>query len=376
MLLQKTIKAKITNLTATKERLLEQEYSNYQILIHSIITNEPNCIETYSSINLYSATKQQALRFSKKHKPKPNRKHPMIIRRDKFKTEIQKTKITKFWARIPICNIRGGMWVPIHMSYKHEHLLTLSIRQAKLTKSNNAWLLHITVQKQTNIKIPHNPRILSIDLGEKYMTASVELFNNKVTNHKFYGKEARGIRRHYAWLRKRLGNRKNLGTIKMIECKERRKINEILHEISAQLVNRAAESNSVIVLGELRGIQNAAKGKRMNRVVSNMPFHKLTQYITYKASWARVAVFKVKEHRTSKTCHRCGSIGKRPSQGLFRCPSCGLQYNADLNAAINIAERFSEQCLENGVVLNPPLNRTRACKVSTFQCKPVQPTFS
>lgn len=90
-----------------------------------------------------------------------------------------------------------------------------------------------------------------------------------------------------------------------------------------------------------------------------MPYFKLSSYITYKASWAGVPVFKIKEAWTSKTCHKCGQIGERLSQGLFRCPSCNLVYNADLNGAINIAKRFSNYMLENGASLATPVNFPR-----------------
>jgi putative transposase len=73
----------------------------------------------------------------------------------------------------------------------------------------------------------------------------------------------------------------------------------------------------------------------------------------------------VSERGTSKTCHRCGEEGRRPHQGLFKCPSCRLEYNADLNGAINIAKRFSEQCLEDGAAFDTALNSgvVKPCKV-------------
>jgi transposase len=94
----------------------------------------------------------------------------------------------------------------------------------------------------------------------------------------------------------------------------------------------------------------------MNRIVSNMPYHKLTQMITYKAQWAGVPVVKISERDTSKTCHRCGERGSHPYQGLFKCSNCGLKYNVDLNGAINIARRFSEQCSGNGAAFDTALN--------------------
>jgi len=44
---------------------------------------------------------------------------------------------------------------------------------------------------------------------------------------------------------------------------------------------------------------------------------------------------------------------------------CALEYNADLNGAINIAKRFSEQCLENGAAFDTALNSgaVKPCKV-------------
>ena len=44
----------------------------------------------------------------------------------------------------------------------------------------------------------------------------------------------------------------------------------------------------------------------------------------------------------SKTCHRCGHVAQVKG-GTFRCPSCGIEYNRDLNAAINIAHALTRR---------------------------------
>jgi len=369
MILQKTIKARIIGLTKSKEQALNKEYNNWQTLIQSLNTNNPNCIQTYQNTEIYSATKQQALRYCRKLKSK---NQPLIIRRDAFNIQRHNTKLSNYWTKIPI--FRKSIKVPIHFAKRQEHLLAESIRQAKLIRKTHRkktkWLLHITVQKEIKIKKSYSS-VLSIDLGEKVIATSVVSVTNSIT---FYGKEVRGIRRHYSWLRKRLGNRSLLKTIKKINQKEKRKTNDILHKISKQIVDEAKQTNSVIVLGNLKGIRNSAKGKRMNRIVSNMPYHKLTKFIEYKANWSGIKVAKISERGTSLSCHRCKQKGSRPKQSVFNCRHCGLKdYNADLNAARNIAERFSGQqlkaqqnavdvlgrtCLKNGVVLNSPLSRT------------------
>jgi hypothetical protein len=50
---------------------------------------------------------------------------------------------------------------------------------------------------------------------------------------------------------------------------------------------------------------------------------------------------------------------------LFKCQNCGLEYNADLNGAMNIAERFREQVLPERGLIDYALNsgEMKPCKV-------------
>ncbi len=79
----------------------------------------------------------------------------------------------------------------------------------------------------------------------------------------------------------------------------------------------------------------------MNRIVSSMPYLKLSKMIEYKASWEGVPVIYANEAYTSRTCPRCSSEGRRPHQGLFRCHSCDYEANADYVGARNLAEMAS-----------------------------------
>ena len=211
--------------------------------------------------------------------------------------------------------------------------------------------------KEVQVKSEPPSTILAVDLGERYIATSVVLAKGVMRNPRFYGKEVRGIRRHHAWLRRRLGEMKLLQVIRRIGHTERKQVNAILHKISRDIVNEAKKLKAAIVLGDLKGIRKKAEGKRMNRIVSNMPHYRLSQMIVYKAQWENIQVYKVNERNTSKTCHRCGNIGRRLSQARFKCPSCGLDYfSADLNGAINIAKRFSSYIGENGAAFDTALN--------------------
>ena len=69
--------------------------------------------------------------------------------------------------------------------------------------------------------------------------------------------------------------------IKRLGKTKKRKINAMLHKISSVAVNVTKENGAVIVLGNLKWIRSV-KGKLLNRIVSTMPYYKLTQYIFYK----------------------------------------------------------------------------------------------
>jgi len=100
MKVKKTIKAKVVFLTKIKRQLLEQEYENLQRFLRG-----------EKDAPLYSANKQQALRFYKH--VKPDREYPLSIRKDLLKIERRDTKIAEYWARIPVKGRRGGVWVAI-----------------------------------------------------------------------------------------------------------------------------------------------------------------------------------------------------------------------------------------------------------------------
>ena len=227
---------------------------------------------------------------------------------------------------------------------------------AKSFNGAHRFFLHLVVKKEVELNHAYSS-ILGVDLGERFTATAVLLSGTCKASPKFYGRNIRGIRRKYAHLRKQLGHKKLTKTIRRMKNKESRIVNDQLHKISRTIVNEAKANGAVIVLGDLKGIRNRARGRRMNRIVANMPYSKLSEYITYKANWASIPVATLSEAYTSRFCHLCHSEGKRTSQGVFKCRSCGHEYNADYNGAFNLAVRFFGQSLKNGAYGFRPENR-------------------
>jgi IS605 OrfB family transposase len=250
---------------------------------------------------------------------------------------------------ISIPTPKGRLRLPLRMAAKHARLLKEALEQTEeaeiwdshLTRSDKDFFVHLVVAKEVpDPVIPSHGVLLAVDIGERVIATSVALVDGSPCEPRFHGREVRGIRRHYAWLRRRLGERKLLRVVRRMEDTEHRKVEDRLHKASRAIVEMAQASGAVLIaLGDLSGIRNGGgRGKRFNRIVNNMPFHRLSSLVEYKAAWEGIPVLRVREDYTSRECRLCHEWGRRPSQGLFLCPICG-QYNADLNGAVNIGKR-------------------------------------
>lgn len=338
MKVKKTIKAKVVGLTNIKRGLLGREYNNFQRFLKG------------EDAGLYSANRQQGYRFYHKIIGKAEREYPLSIRKDLMQVEKQKTKIAKYWCRIRVKG-RRRFWVAIkpHQGIPED----VSFCESKLLKRGDDFFVYLTIEKEVRIKKKYDD-VLAIDFGIRHIASVVQMSAKKPT---FYGRELREVRGHYYHLRKRLGEKKALETVKKIGRKEHRVVNDILHKISRETVERAIKTNSLIVFGDLKEIRRQNKGRRFNRKLNSFPYYKLAQYIRYKAEWNGIKVMEISEAYTSQLCWRCGKRGIRYN-GLFKCFNCKHEENSDRNGAINIGKRALGYISKAGVVSEPALDPT------------------
>lgn len=349
---QITVTGKIVGLTKVKESILEREYDRFNRICQQVQECRNNDIEPkyswFKNKDTYCSTVTNAF-YTIKGQFRDLSEQPLYLRNDVSRIEKKDTKMAKYWLKIPTKQ-RRQFWVAIKVAKEKEELLNYKFCDSKIIKRKNGWFAHITIEKEIMLRTDYKD-ILGIDLGIR-RTASVVRLSDGMT--KFYGKEIREIRGHYFHLRKRLGMKKANKTINKIADTEKRKVNDQLHKISRTIVNQAKADNSLIVLGDLKGIRNSGdKGRKFNRKLATMPFAKLSNYITYKANWAGIQVIKINEAYTSQTCHKCRELGIR-NLGLFKC-GCGYQDNADRNGAINIAERGLREACKSGAIVALPI---------------------
>ncbi len=366
----KTIKIKLGQLTSKKRKLLETEIENFNRNLRG------------EKAPLYSATLQHTTRYYKKNRIKKNKPYPLSLRNDVFKLLKTKNKRYKYFFKIPIYGVRGGILAPLHVTGYHTPIMcnSDSFGDSKITKQGKDFFLHLTCRKKKNKSTIHKNSIpISVDLGERNPAVSVTLHHTLMNPIFHGGKTLRKIRAHHRRLRTALGKKKLLKKIKQIAQKEQRAVNAVLHKISKDLVTHAQNlkktgKRPVILLGDLKHIRKAAqkKGRKMRRIINQWPFYRLQQFITYKAISAGIPVALIGERNTSKTCHRCKCKGTR-KKGLFKCKNCGLEYNADINGAINIGHRFLDYMFKNRATMTPLQSGAVKIVCTTPQPSKIQP---
>lgn len=328
------IKCGVLDLTCSKRRDLDHEFFGFQWWMQFGI--DKGILSQHKRAKGYSYKKGQI-----KYKT-----YPMIIPYKQVWYRNRDTELAKHWVKISVRKRKGmGIWLPIK---PHKKLLDFKYLRDSLLLQNHKRNYELRLIFDVPRKKVKPRNILAIDLGEKVIATVCDTRNNKL----FLGKDIRGIRRHYAWLRKQLGKKKKLKKIRQVGQKEKNIIRNKLHHISNEIIRLAEKNKSIIIVGKIKGIRKKKGSKFLNRIIFNMPYYTLTKMIEYKAEQKGLQVFKVNEAYTSITCHHCGNKDKknRKSQGLFSCTSCGLQYNADLNGAMNNLQRSKEQRFLNGAM--------------------------
>lgn len=176
--------------------------------------------------------------------------------------------------------------------------------------------------------------VMGVDLGIKCPAVSY-ISDGSV---KFYGngRKNKYMRRHYKYLRKKLGKAKKTDAIKRINNKEQRIMKDIDHKLSREIVNTAtAHGVSVIKMEQLANIRSTTRTSRKNNhSLHTWSFYRLAQFIEYKAKLAGIKVEYVNPAYTSQKYPVCGNV-HHANDRKYIC-KCGFHTHRDILGAMNI----------------------------------------
>ena len=230
------------------------------------------------------------------------------------------------------------------------------LQQARFNydKIQKAWYLIIIYNK--NEVETTSTNVMSIDIGLDNLATIT--FKDGINQYIYCGKKLKSVN---SYINKRISylqsiEMKKVGSDKFKNTKEINKlrryrnnyINDYLHKVSKNIIDKAIENNvSRIVIGKLKGVK---QNMNFNKSFVQIPIQRLVELITYKAKLHGISIKLQEESYTSG----CSAIDLEPitkkyydksrriARGLFQS-TYGI-VNADINGSLNIL-RKAEKCI-------------------------------
>ncbi len=129
-----------------------------------------------------------------------------------------------------------------------------------------------------------------------------------------------------------------------------------VHSIVSHCINNEIGN---LVIGDWGDMKRGLKiQKKTSQQFQHIPFARFKKKLISKCELYGIKTHLTEESYTSQTCSACGIIRKanRIKRGLYRCKSCGMQLNADINGAINIMRKVAPNSLSkwsSGDIISP-----------------------
>ena len=280
-----------------------------------VIKAEQECLSSYKSTK------------SNKHKLKKSIvKNNLSMRLDKRLYSQDKTN--KYSIRIT--TIRGRQSFNFVVYPKLKELLDKYQYCDPLIYENNGKLF-ISFCFENKPKETHKQKLaIGIDIGIRRTAATSE--GKLIIDKKFNGNKRK--LRHLKDCLKSKNNKSSRKHLIKLRHKEHNQNKNQTHLVANEVLKTNADT---IVLENLKGIKKKKNKYQNKRSIGQVPLFELRRVITYKAENAGKTVTLVSPFNTSKTDSVTGKVeGER--RGCRFYSKNGLIYDADINAAINIAK--------------------------------------
>ncbi|SMC03974.1 putative transposase [Sulfobacillus thermosulfidooxidans DSM 9293] len=223
----------------------------------------------------------------------------------------------------------------------HQPFDAASVKIINVKFHDGRWDVNLTYGTEAVVSRTEIQNAVGIDLGVLSLiaTSEGEFFENPQWLQK---SEGRLKRKQRQLSRKKKGSKNREKAKQKLQCLHDHVANQRkdhLHKISRSLVDRY----DLICMEDLP-VTGMMKNDRLAKSIANASWGKLATYLEYKAKNAGKHLITVPPHYTSQRCSGgCGTIVKKNlSVRLHQCPTCGLEIDRDVNAAINILHRGLE----------------------------------
>ena len=253
--------------------------------------------------------------------------------------------------------------------------LLAGARLIRITVSRRAgcWYASLTVEREQSPSPVCTPKggAVGVDLGVKNLATLSD--GTVIANPRALGTRLKALRKAQKAL-----SRKVKGSARREKAKERvARLHARVADVRADAIHKAttmiARNYSVVCVEDLH-VAGMVKNRHLAKSISDAAFGEFRRQLEYKTARSGAALHVVDRwYRSSKTCSGCGEVKAKLSlsERTYRCDSCGLVLDRDLNAAINICVAGSapETLNAHGATVRRGGHTGRATRVSV-KCEP------
>ena len=212
-------------------------------------------------------------------------------------------------------------------------------RVLRMTVSRRAgrWYAALTVEREDKpvTQVPKGGAV-GVDLGIKTLATLSD--GTIIPNPRALNTRLKALRKAQQAL-----SRKTKGSARRRKAQERvARLHARVADVRADAINKAttmiARTYSVVCIEDLN-VAGMVKNRRLARSVSDASLGEFRRQLDYKTARTGATLHVIDRwYPSSKTCSGCGRVKAKLSlnERVYRCDTCGLVMDRDLNAAINI----------------------------------------
>ena len=246
------------------------------------------------------------------------------------------------------------------------------VKRMTISQRAGRWYASLTVEREDKpVKRAPKGGAVGVDLGVKTLATLSD--GTVIKNPRYLRKSERKLKKAQQALsgKTKGSNRRAKAKAKVarIHAHVANRRSDAMHKLTTRLTRKYSD----ISIEDLH-VAGMVKNHHLAKSIMDAAFGEFRRQLEYKTarSGARLHVVD-RWYRSSKTCSGCGSVKAKLSlsERTYRCDSCGLTMDRDLNAAINICVAGSapETLNAHGETVRRGGHIGRATRVSV-KCEP------
>ena len=211
------------------------------------------------------------------------------------------------------------------------------VKRMTVSRRAGRWYASLTVERDdTPAKRPTKGGAVGVDLGVKTLATLSD--GAVIENPRYLKKSERKLKRAQKSLSRKVQGSNRCAKARMKVARLHAHVANQRLDAMHKLTTRLAETFSDISIEDLH-VAGMVKNHHLAKSIMDAAFGEFRRQLEYKTTRTGARLHVVDRwYRSSKTCSGCGSVKAKLSlsERTYKCDSCGLTMDRDLNAAINI----------------------------------------